>query len=228
MAYFSGLLAEKRILKVNYTRKINHFAISFLPELLLILFTVQQSHFKIVISTAITVLYFVLFTKPVRNRYSVFKTMFAAIDRPEDRPHTLRWFMVQYILAILVMIPVYIYFSAIGKISLVYIALFINNIGDGLAEPVGVKFGRHKYLTTAIFTRKKYIRTLEGSMCVFISAIILLITGYHLFSPMQFTMALLTVPLGSTIAEAKSPHTMDAPFIIGVSGLLLGLIVHFF
>jgi dolichol kinase len=227
VAYLSGLLAQKKLLKVNYTRKINHFAISFLPELLLILFAISNTKNNVIVSTAITILYFLFFIKPIRSRIQIFATMFAAIDRPEDRPFTLRWFILQYIVAIIVIIPFYFYFSSIGKLSMVYIALFINNIGDGLAEPIGIRFGKHKYTTKAIFIDKKYIRTIEGSLCVFITSIILLVISKNDFSIQQFYVSLLTVPFVATIAEAKSPHTMDAPFIIGFTSLSLLLIQMF-
>jgi len=228
VAYVSGLLAQKMILRVNYTRKINHFAISFLPELLMVAFAISNSTTNILVSTFISILYFVFFTKPIRSSVPLFATMFASIDRPEDRPYTLRWFMIQYFAAILVMIPVYFYFSSIGKISMVYIALFINNIGDGLAEPVGVKFGKHKYTVKAILTNKKYTHSIEGSLCIFVSAIVLLFVCRNDFTMPQLILAFAIVPLIATIAEAKSPHTMDAPFIIGTSALMLAIILKYF
>ncbi len=228
VAYISGILAQKLILKVNYTRKINHFAISFLPELLMVAFAISNSTSNIILSTSISVLYFIFFTKPIRSRIPLFATMFASIDRPEDRPYTLRWFMLQYIVAILVMIPVYFYFTSIGKINMIYIALFINNIGDGLAEPVGIRFGKHKYSVKAIFTKKKYIRTIEGSLCVFITAIVLLLICRNDFTIQQLIIALFVIPPVATITEAKSPHTMDAPFIIGITSIILAVIIKFF
>jgi dolichol kinase len=228
VAYFVGLIAQKGLLRVNYTRKINHFTISFLPELLMFIFAITVTKINVVVSTAITIFYFVLFIKPVREKIPLCETMFAGINRPEDRPFTLLWFMVQYLLAIIVMLPLFMYYTSIGKMALAYIPLFINNIGDGLAEPVGIRFGKHTYSTTALFTKKRYIRTIEGSLCVFVTAVILLISAHSLFSKQQLTIALAIIPLASTIAEAKSPHTMDAPFIIGVSGILLAIIIRFF
>ena len=42
-------------------------------------------------------------------------------------------------------------------------------IGDGFAEPVGIRFGKRRYKTFALFTRKRYFRTVEGSLAVFIA-----------------------------------------------------------
>lgn len=41
----------------------------------------------------------------------------------------------------------------------------------------------------------------------------------------QFLVALLTLPMALTLAEAFSPHTMDTPFIMGVGGAMLFAII---
>lgn len=41
----------------------------------------------------------------------------------------------------------------------------------------------------------------------------------------QFLVALLTLPMALTLAEAFSPHTMDTPFIMGVGGAMLYAII---
>ena len=41
----------------------------------------------------------------------------------------------------------------------------------------------------------------------------------------QFLVALLTLPLALTLAEAFSPHTMDTPFIMGIGGAILYAII---
>ena len=83
--------------------------------------------------------------------------MFIAVDRPEDRPHTLFWFSSQIIVGLMVIIPFSIYFNYIDKIGLIFIPILINGLADGLAEPVGIKFGKHKYQTKALLSSKKYI-----------------------------------------------------------------------
>lgn len=44
----------------------------------------------------------------------------------------------------------------------------------------------------------------------------------------QFLVALLTLPMALTLAEAFSPHTMDTPFIMGVGGAMLYAIIKLF
>lgn len=54
-------------------------------------------------------------------------------------------------------------------------------VGDGLAEPIGVYLGRHKYLCLQWFSKRRYLRSWEGSMCVFLSAMdtpLMMVAGY--------------------------------------------------
>ena len=50
------------------------------------------------------------------------------------------------------MLPMIWLFGQWGLESLVVIPILINVIGDGLAEPVGVRFGKYRYKTKALFT----------------------------------------------------------------------------
>ena len=101
--------------------------------------------------------------------------MFLSFDRPEDRPNTLLWLTTQTAVGYLIVIPIIIYFFKIGYEDLLLIPILVNGIGDGLAEPIGVRFGRLKYKTYALFSKIKYERTIEGSACVFFTSIIVLI-----------------------------------------------------
>ena len=111
--------------------------------------------------------------------------------------------------------------------NIIFIVIIINGIGDGLAEPIGVRFGKHKYETYALFTKKKYTRSLEGSACVFITALITLILFGKSFNPIQFVVALIAIPIVMTLAEAFSPHSWDNPFLFVVGVSLLFLILQF-
>lgn len=147
--------------------------------------------------------------------------MFLSFDRPEDRPHTLWWLITQYIAAAVVIIPLTMYFMSVNLEVLVLIPILINGLGDGLAEPVGVRFGRMKYNTRALLSDTIYQRSVEGSLCVFAAGILCIVVLSTSFTPPQFIAALVTIPIATTLAEAFSPHTWDSPFIYGVAGVLL-------
>jgi phytol kinase len=114
---------------------------------------------------------------------------------------------------------------SINKMELIFIIILINGFGDGLAEPIGIRFGKHKYETRALFTKRKYTRSLEGSACVFIAGLLAVILFSSSFSTGQFILALLAIPILMTLAEAFSPHSWDNAFLFLVGEILLFVIL---
>lgn len=221
----AGVLA-RRGMKVNYTRKINHFAIFFIP-----VFVDQQfasETFTDVVYLSVSALgtlgFLVIFLERVRSKVPVFQLMFEGFDRPEDRPHTLLWLWTQYAAGFAVMVPMIWWFGHLGYEALVTIPILINIVGDGLAEPVGVRFGKREYSVRALFTSQRFTRTLEGSACVLITGIVVLLMHAALLTTPQFVAGLLIIPIAMTLTEAYSPHAWDTPFLMLVGyGTLLGV-----
>lgn len=232
--YLTGLLVLKKGVKVNYTRKINHFTVMAIPFLLGMIMGPGRSSggeppdfLMQVIGLLSGLLFFVIFLKPIRERVSSIKTAFQGIDRPEDRPYTLRWITTQTAANYIVAIPVAMYLGMSNMPELIFIIILINGFGDGLAEPIGVRFGKHKYQTNALFTKRKYERSLEGSACVLVTSIVVVMLFSDLFSPIQLFVALIAFPNIMTLAEAKAPHSWDNPFLFAIGGILLFLIFQF-
>ena len=235
--YVNGLLVVKKEIKTNYTRKINHFSLLFLPFFFNMIAPPKppndqsSGHVNDFVLTTLSILsgllYLVIFIKPIRERVSVVNTAFLSIDRPEDRPYTLLWISTQTAAGFFAAIPLTAYLMMINKMELIFIVIVINGIGDGLAEPIGVRFGKHKYETYALFTKKKYVRSVEGSACVFVTALLIIVFFRFSFSPIQFIVALIAIPILMTIAEAISPHSWDNPFLFLVGSILLFLILQF-
>ena len=212
----TGVLARYFNVKVNYTRKINHFAIFFLPVFIDQQFNAETftDFIYLAISALITTASLLAFYEPIRKAIPPFQLMFEGFDRPEDRPHTLTWLWSQFAAGFAVMLPMIWLCGQWGLESLVLIPILINVIGDGLAEPVGVRFGTHKYKTRALFTNKEFVRTLEGSACVLITGFIVILMHFEYFSTIQFIFAMLLIPIIMTLTEAYSPHTWDTPFLM--------------
>ena len=225
-SYVGGTLVVKKGLKVNYSRKIIHFSGFLAPVLVTAIMPVQTMYSisKVLWGTAVSLLSMAVYTKPVRERSAIAMRMFHAMDRPEDRPHTLLWLYTQMVAGALVLIPVVIYFQNRGLMMLATIPILINGLGDGLAEPVGVRWGKHKYNVRALFTKQTYTRSIEGSACVFITSILALVLFRDSFTGTQLLILLLVVPLASTLAEAFSPHTWDTPFILLTGSIPLILV----
>lgn len=226
ISYLCGLLIIHKNIKINYTRKIIHFFAFFVPMILATFITYKETTLTTIISFIVSISSFALYTKPFRSRFSFFNTSFLAFDRPEDRPNTLLWMTTQYIAGWIAMIPMIVYLGSIGKMELMFIPVLINGIGDGLAEPVGIRFGKRKYKVNAIFSKQKYERSIEGSMCVFIVSIITIALFRAYFTQIQFIFAIILIPILMTLAEAKSPHTWDLPVLYLTAGISLIGILH--
>jgi phytol kinase len=219
-----GLLVRHYGIRVNYTRKIVHFSLFFIPALLRSVFPYQDSLEHFIIGCVIAIVSLIIYIRPIRENVSVVGTMFLSIDRPEDRPHTLWWLFTQVLAGYMIFIPSVIFFAQNGLAGLIWIPLLIIYFGDGLAEPVGVRFGKHRYETYAFFSKKKYVRTLEGSACVFFATLIVIAVFHSSFSQKEFITALIVVPALMTLVEAFSPHTWDTPtLLLAGYGALYGI-----
>ena len=227
--YVSGSLVYYKGIKVNYTRKINHFALFFVPMFLDKFIPVKPSLELLIIGSILAVTGLIIYVKPVRNKSNFIQRMFLSFDRPEDRPNTLLWLSTQTAFGYLVIIPFLILFSTSGYEYLIIIPILVNGIGDGLAEPVGVRFGKHKYQTYALFSKIKYERTLEGSACVFITSVVVILFFQSGFTSSEFIYVIIIFPIVMTLSEAFAPHTWDTPFLFffGYSTIYLIKIIPF-
>ena len=216
--YINGLLVYHKNVKVNYTRKINHFILYFLPFFLDKILVYKEDEYTFISGCIVTAIILFLFIKPIRNKSNFIKIGFMSFDRPEDRPHTLFWLSTQYFFGWLVLVPLSLYLSSIDVSVLIFIPVLITGLGDGLAEPIGIRFGKHKYKVYALFSKKKYERSLEGSACVFIASLIIVSCYKSYFTDLQFVLALLFIPILMTLTEAFSPHTWDSPLLFLTGG----------
>eukprot|EP01065_Artemidia_motanka_P019600 TRINITY_DN2335_c1_g2_i1.p1 TRINITY_DN2335_c1_g2~~TRINITY_DN2335_c1_g2_i1.p1 ORF type:complete len:485 (+),score=121.59 TRINITY_DN2335_c1_g2_i1:28-1482(+) len=216
--------------KVNYTRKIQHFAAYVIP---LVMGPADSgTPLQGTLATAwgdwFTLLAFLFMIKPVRERRDCLgkfsMLQFNSLDRPEDRPHTLDWIIAGNILPGLVCILVFDWlYSSVGfSKGLTMICVLVAGVGDGLAEPVGVYLGRHKYRVASVGSDVKYTRSLEGSACVYWSTLLFVMMYVHSFpNTLAFWLATAVMPPLMALAEAYAPHTLDTPVLMGLGGAAL-------
>jgi dolichol kinase len=157
------------------------------------------------------------------RRHSRFlRICFTAVDRPEDRPHTNRWIITEFVANFLVIQLCMAAYAHFHMPNLIWIGFLIVSFGDGLAEPVGFRFGRHRYTTRALHGGGRHVRSLEGSAVVFAVSAIVLWIYRHPFSPHALLAAFCIVPLVATVAEAVSPHTCDGPLMhLGIAASMI-------
>ena len=217
-AYLLGLWVKRTGVRVNYTRKILHFVVLLFPMVLASYLPYPPSLYTVVMSGVVFVASLALFSAPLRARSKIVTTAFAAFDRPEDRPYTLLWLSTQLLATYFVLVLMLVWLGHYEKTALIYITVLVAGFGDGLAEPVGVRFGRHTYRVRALFTDRRYTRSLEGSACVLVSGLVAVLLLRSQMTTPQLILALAIIPLAMTLAEAWSPHTWDGPFLYAAGG----------
>jgi dolichol kinase len=210
--------------KVNYTRKLQHFAAYMVP---LVIKADYPGPLALAWGDFFTMLGFLVLIKPVREHSKFFMLQFNSLDRPEDRPNTLKWIIVGNIAPGMFILMFFKWlFAAQG--ALTFILVFITGIGDGLAEPVGITWGTHKYKTHSCFSKNKYTRSWEGSACVFLSGLVFPALQYAAFDNFwQVLLSMLILAPTMAYAEATAPHTMDTPVLMIGCGVVLYAVVHF-
>lgn len=204
--------------KVNYTRKINHFALMITPFLLAPVLPYRADAMTAFLTLVSFLATTSMFAAPIRRRFPLADLAFAGVDRPEDRPYSLRWTLTQAVASFAMLIVVFWGLEYVGHPELVAIPLLVTGIGDGLAEPVGVRFGRHRYRVPSLARNRRYTRSLEGSAVVFIVAVIVCVAASAELSPLRAVALVTAAPIALTLAEAISPHTWDAPLMYAVGG----------
>lgn len=208
--------------KVNYTRKLQHFAAYLIP--LLSPATAPHGLLPHAWESLFVLLMFLILIKPLRERCTPLMLQFNAMDRPEDRPNTLRWIVVGNLLPALVLgtLSRQLFEYYLNEPHLPLIIIMIIGIGDGLAEPVGIYLGKKKYTVPAWNMDRRYERSYAGSACVLISGFIFVALFYKEFNTLQqFITAMILIPPAMTYAEAYSPHSMDTPIMMMVGFSLL-------
>ena len=86
--------------------------------------------------------YLALLIKPFRRGSKVLMCAHRAFDRPEDRPYTLSWILSQTIVISVFIAYMFIWLlTKEDKLSLTFLPIIVSNIGDGLAEPIGIRYG---------------------------------------------------------------------------------------
>ncbi|KAL4147445.1 hypothetical protein PRNP1_011201 [Phytophthora ramorum] len=209
--------------KVNYTRKLQHFAAYMVP---LVIKSDYSGPIALAWGDLFTMLGFLVLIKPIREHSKFFMLQFNSLDRPEDRPNTLKWIIVGNIAPGMFILMFFKWlFAAQG--ALTFILVFITGIGDGLAEPVGITWGKHKYKTRSCFSKNKYTRSWEGSACVFVSGLVFPALQYAAFDNFwQVLLSMLILAPTMAYAEATAPHTMDTPVLMIGCGVILYAIVN--
>jgi len=193
---FISWLRRKKSLKVVYTRKIFHILIfTTAGFIILYLGTIALFIFGIIMASIVII-------AVLRSRNSNF---YEALVRNTDEPSGKLYIILPLISTAAGGTAAVLLF---GKFSL--IGFFVSGWGDGLAEPIGIKWGRHQYRTLS-WNKTKAIKSLEGTASVLIFGFFAALAALGLMQ-IPWLTALTTALICSVAAactEAFSLHGTD-------------------
>ena len=214
--------SKNKWFKVNYTRKIQHFAAYLVP--LLSPPTAPLGILPHLWESLFVLLMFLVLIKPVREFSTFFMLQFNSLDRVEDRPNTLKWIVLGNMLPGLLIITIFkqVFETFLGLPLLATVVVLTVAIGDGLAEPVGTYLGKKKYIVPSWNMKNRYVRSYAGSACVYIAAVVFLLLFKDQFANYkEFWSAMILFPPVMTFSEAFAPHSMDTPVMMLIGFTLL-------
>ncbi len=105
----------------------------------------------------------------------------------------------------------------------------VGGAADAVAEPVGVRFGRHRYRVLSLKKVKIAERSVEGSLSVLVVSIVLSTAFFSAFYHLPLARSLLSSIFLSGVVvfvEAVSPHGADNLTIQVTASGLAALFVH--
>lgn len=203
---------------VHDTRKLMHFCLFLAPVAIGAVLHHDRTPVVLALSGLSFLVSLLVLVRPIRERFGILQTAFAAIDRPEDRPYSLAWMITQLLGDYLALAVSSIWLAQYGRPELVFVIALAICFGDGLAEPIGVRWGRHRYAVPSLAKGRRYHRSLEGSAVVFAATLVVVLLCHAQFPPGALIAAVAIVPAALTLAEALAPHTWDGPVMYLTGG----------
>ena len=144
--------------------------------------------------------------------------MYEAMAREKDAPRRTYYIVVSYFATLVGGLLSNIFFPATAVFG-----YLVAGLGDAIAEPVGTRFGRHKYRVPAI-RGVRAVRSVEGSCSVLVVSALSLIVCVAVSGQAAMSGVALLWVVGiavvSTLVEAMSPHGWDNATMQVVPALL--------
>jgi len=191
-----GYIHQRKKIATPYTRKIFHFGTFISAAIIQI---ISGLPFVILYGTINAILIF----------YVVYRgdeiSFYQAIARSTDGIHKSKFILIPLIMTA--------FGGLIGNIlfgKLAVIGYLIVGVGDAIGEPIGTKWGRHKYKVPSLFG-VPVTRSIEGSISVAITSIIFASSGLLVLgTPFNSALILgLICGVVATLTEAISNHGLD-------------------
>jgi phytol kinase len=195
---FAGYLKVTRGIRTGYTRKTFH-VLTFVTAAVL---QVSSGLPRVCLFGGMTTLVLA---------YAIWRgsgdPLYEAIAREKDEPYRTYYIVIPYLATLIGGVAGNIWFGPAAIVG-----YMVGGLGDAAGEPVGTRWGRHRY-TVPTVSPVKTTRSIEGSLGVFVASMLALAIGLYLtpghsFSPGGVVM-LPAIALACALIEAVSPHGWD-------------------
>jgi len=192
----AGYLKKNKGWKTNYTRKVFHFIIYSAATGVTWFWGLPAT---VIFGTC--ALFFLMFSI-WRGEGSL---LYEGIAREQDAPQRTFYLITPFLATAAAGVLDNIVFGAFASIGYLCVGW-----GDAIAEPFGVRFGKHKYRVRTL-TGIKCQRSLEGSASVFVASSVAasLLLYIHMNDAMISVVSGIIIGAVSTLVEAFSPHGGD-------------------
>lgn len=205
--YLAGVCKQKFLWKTGYSRKLFHFLIFFSAFGLQTIFGIGA---VFILGWAVTILLGLTIYKG--DGFILYEALARETDAPKRTHYILYSYLATFCGGVLSNL-LFGHFAMLGYA--------ITGLADAIAEPAGTQFGKHHY---RVFTFNKLpaYRSLEGSMAVFMTTLIVATVVIKILFVNFFSWPfILLVAICCTLTEAISPRGFDNFFLQLVAGLLL-------
>jgi len=182
--------------KVGYTRKFFHFMTFGMAGLMQYSIGIPG---VFILGWVVTALLVYIIVQGAGNPF------YAILARPTDAPFETKYIVYPYLATFLGGVLANLLFSPVAAVA----GYLVAGIGDAAGEPVGTRWGKHKYKVPSWGSRLVSYRSVEGSIGVGIACVIafaLALSGAGMECPWP---EIIIAAIGAAIVEAISPHGWD-------------------
>jgi len=191
----AGGLKRDRGWRTGYTRKVFHFLV----------FTTAAA-----LQAALGVRALAVFggTTSLVIAYAVLRgdgdVLYEAMARESDAPHRTWFIAVPYFATLAGGVVANSFFGGAALFG-----YLVAGLGDAIGEPVGTRFGRHRYRVPSVAGVVAY-RSWEGSLAVFaVSLAAVAVASLLVLGTLGAWLPLVAIALVAALVEALSPHGWD-------------------
>lgn len=203
------------------TRKLSHFGHMVIAAPLLAFLPPVQLLPAVTIGTVAVVL---IYAVGAASTHKMIHGIVAGSLRERDKPHARFFFFFPLIVGNLALVAAVFLFP----IEMVRVAFFTAAIADGVAEPVGLRYGGdNKYKVPDLIWRSPNDKSVAGSLAVLFTATIIASVYFVVTTGLQLQHIIAVAVYGLAIAvlEALAPRGTDNMLLLFVGPVIMQAIV---